>query len=78
MTWVQAIVAYVVIWWVVIFAVLPFGIKSVEQGEPGHDAGAPANPRLLLKAGITTIIASIIWLAVYLVINSDLISFRPA
>ena len=76
MTWVQGIVAYIVIWWLVIFAVLPFGIRPSAEDDPGYAAGAPANPRLWLKAGVTTAIAAVIWLGVFTLVNSDWISFR--
>jgi predicted secreted protein len=78
MTWVQGIVAYVVIWWVVIFAVLPFGIRPVEAGDIGHAAGAPANPRLWFKAGVTTIVAAVLWVGLFILVKSDLVSFRPS
>lgn len=78
MSWVQGIVAYVIIWWVVIFAVLPFGVRPVAQGDPGHAAGAPANPRLWLKAGVTTLIAAVIWLGFYAIVRANLIDFRPS
>jgi predicted secreted protein len=76
MTWVQGVVAYVVIWWVVIFAVLPFGIEPAPKGDPGHAAGAPANPRLWLKAGVTTLVAAAMWLGLYALVWSNLISFH--
>jgi len=76
MTWVQGVVAYVVIWWVVIFAVLPSGIRPTDEGDLGHAAGAPANPRLWFKAGVTTLVAAVLWLALFLLVNSNLISFR--
>ncbi len=76
MTWVQGIVAYVIIWWVVIFAVLPFGVRALPKDDPGHAAGAPADPRLCLQAGVTTIVAALIWLGFYAVVRADLISFR--
>jgi predicted secreted protein len=76
MTWVQGVVAYAVIWWVVIFAVLPFGIRPTEDGDIGHAAGAPANPRLWFKAGVTTLVAAVLWLGLFLLVNSNLISFR--
>jgi predicted secreted protein len=78
MTWVQGVVAYVVIWWVVIFAVLPFGVEPAGKGDPGHAAGAPADPRLAVKAAVTTVVAAVLWLMLYAVIRSDLISFRPS
>jgi len=72
----QGVVAYIIIWWMVLFAVLPFGIRPTEQGDIGHAAGAPANPRLWLKAGITTVVAAVIWVGFYFLATSDLISFR--
>ena len=76
MNWFEAAVAFVVIWWVVLFAVLPLGIKPTEKGDIGHAAGAPANPRLWFKAGITTVVAAVIWLAFYALVLSNLIRFR--
>ena len=38
MNWFIGIVAYVVIWWIVIFAVLPFGVSLSDEGDPGHAA----------------------------------------
>lgn len=76
MTVFQGVVVYIITWWVVIFAVLPFGVKPIEKGVPGHAAGAPANPRLWFKAGITTVVTTVIWLAFFAVVSADLISFR--
>jgi len=76
MNWFIGIATYVVIWWLAIFAVLPWGVKPAKKDDPGHAAGAPANPRLLLKAAVTSIVAGVIWLVVYWAVNADLISFR--
>ncbi len=76
MGWVTGIMVYVVIWCVVLFTVLPWGVRPVENPEPGHMSGAPENPRLLLKFAVTTVIAVIIWAALDWLILSDLISFR--
>jgi len=76
LTWFQGVVAYVIIWWMVLFATLPFGVKPLDKGDIGHAAGAPANPRLWLKAGITTLIAAVLWFGFYLLATSNLISFR--
>ena len=76
MTWVEGVVVYVLVWWVVVFAVLPFGARTPERFVPGQARGAPARPMLWLKAGITTILAAVIWLVIFLVVRSDWISFR--
>jgi predicted secreted protein len=76
MSWPIGIAAYIVIWWVVIFAVLPFGVHPAAEGGLGHDAGAPANPRVKLKAAVTTAVAAVIWLLLYWAVTHDLMSFR--
>ena len=80
MNWASGIVVFVIIWWCVFFAVLPWGVRGLhESGEAipdGAEPGAPRRPELLKKAGVTTAITAVFWLAVYLVTLSGLISFR--
>jgi predicted secreted protein len=57
---------FLIIWWLVLFAVLPWGIRRQESGDIGHDPGAPANPMLLKKALITTVVAIVIWGAYFI------------
>jgi len=78
MTWVEGVVVYVLVWWVVVFAVLPWGVRPPRAGEmvPGQAPGAPIRPRLWLKAAVTTGVAAVIWLIIWAIIRSDLISFR--
>jgi predicted secreted protein len=75
-TLVTGIAVYIVVWWIVLFAVLPWGVRQSDAPQPGHADGAPENPRLWLKAGVTTLIAAVIWAAIYFVVQSDWISFR--
>jgi predicted secreted protein len=58
---------FLTIWFTVLFAVLPFGVRSQhETGEisPGTDPGAPAAPNLLAKFAVTTLIAFLVFAAV--------------
>ena len=72
---------YFVIWWIVLFAVLPWGVQSQEEaGEvsPGSDPGAPARPLLVRKAMATTLVSAVITAIGYAVwalgwISSDII-----
>jgi predicted secreted protein len=64
------ILAYIVIWWITLFAVLPMWVTPTEPGEPGHDAGAPRHPRLVRKALVTTAIAAVVWLGLFLLMRS--------
>lgn len=59
---------YFVIWWTVLFAVLPFGVHSQAEAGPlsdGTDPGAPQAPLLAKKALATTVIAAIIFAGVW-------------
>lgn len=65
------IAIYFVVWWVVLFAVLPFGVRTQdEDGEVvlGTERGAPVRPRLVRTAIVTTIVAAVVtaafWAAV--------------
>lgn len=54
---------YFIVWWIVLFAILPFGVRSQhEEGEmaEGTDPGAPVMPHLWKKALATTIVAAVI------------------
>lgn len=76
MTPVTAIVLYLIIWWVVLFAVLPFGVHRTKNPEVGHDPGAPERPLLGRKVLATTLIALIIWGIIFYLIDNDILVFR--
>jgi predicted secreted protein len=60
---------YFVLWWVLLFAVLPWGVRSQEESGdvvPGSDPGAPAVPRLLAKLLWTTVVTTIVFALLYL------------
>ena len=70
MSWTSAVAVYFVIWWLVLFAVLPWGVRTQGEAgavEPGSPESAPAQPQLVRKALITTIIAAIVFALVYYV-----------
>jgi len=77
MNWVTGVVVFLIIWWTVLFAVLPWGVRRVAQPEDGHDPGAPEKPMLWRKALITTLVSAILWaIAYYVIVNENLLSFR--
>ena len=80
MNWASALLVYVVIWWIVFFVTLPFGVRSpYEEGVdvlPGNVPSAPVRPKLWLKAGITTLVSAALWGIAYFLIVTDMISFR--
>ncbi|MFT4014259.1 MAG: DUF1467 family protein [Paracoccus sp. (in: a-proteobacteria)] len=71
------IVLYSVLWFLVMFVLLPIGQKSqADMGEvtPGTPAGAPYQPRLGRKAWLATLIAGVIWALIAWVIIGGLIT----
>ncbi|MBL8575982.1 MAG: DUF1467 family protein [Mesorhizobium sp.] len=63
MTWVSVIAIYFVLWWLVLFTMLPFGLKTQdEDGEVtlGTVASAPKGPHMLRAAIRTTIVSALI------------------
>ena len=55
--------AYVIVWFLTLFCLLPVGL-----GEVDPETGAPLSPKLLLKAGIATGIAAVLWVGFYVLI----------
>jgi predicted secreted protein len=58
------IAIYFIIWWVVLFAVLPWGVRSQDESGavvPGTDPGAPAVHLVWRKLFWTTVVATIVF-----------------
>ena len=74
---VTAIAMYFVIWWLVLFAVLPFGTQPVAEPDSVTGwRGVPARPRIGLKLIATSVVAALVWGICTLAITTDLLSFR--
>jgi predicted secreted protein len=76
MGWVTGIVVYVLIWWVVLFAVLPLWVTPRAPDEPGYGTGAPHQPYMWRKVALTSAVAAIVWVGVYILVKEPWISFR--
>jgi predicted secreted protein len=76
MSWATGLMVYLVIWWTILFAVLPLGVRRVENPGPGEDRGAPDQPQLLRKVIITSLVAAVLWLGFYFLHQADIFDFR--
>ncbi|HKA99855.1 MAG TPA: DUF1467 family protein [Methyloceanibacter sp.] len=69
---------YFIIWWIVLFAMLPIGVRTSEEaGEkasPGTAESAPHMPNLLPKMVATTVLSTIIFAALYAIIVHHVIT----
>jgi predicted secreted protein len=64
---------YFVMWWIVLFLTLPFGVRSQHEdgeGAPGTDPGAPVLPLMARKLIWTTVISAVIYALAMLAYNA--------
>ncbi|HUC48458.1 MAG TPA: DUF1467 family protein [Xanthobacteraceae bacterium] len=76
-----ALAIFALIWWVILFTVLPWGIRSQheagpdeEPAAPGTDPGAPTHFSLGRKLLWTTIVSVVIYAACYVVYVERLVT----
>ncbi len=71
------IAVFFLIWWIVLFAVLPWGVRSQhEEGivAPGTDPGAPALPKLGRVLLWTTVVSLVVFAACYVIYVDRLVT----
>jgi predicted secreted protein len=69
MTWVSVAAIYFILWWIVLFATLPFGLKTQDEDEDitlGTVSSAPKGPHVLRAFVRTTIVSALILGGFYL------------
>jgi predicted secreted protein len=74
-----ALAIYFILWWLTLFAVLPWGVRSQQESgdiTPGTEPGAPALPRIAAKLMWTTLVSAIIFALLYVVYVYRLITFE--
>jgi predicted secreted protein len=86
MSVVTLLAIYFLIWWMVLFAVLPWGASSAhelgQEIEPGHAPSAPVRPLILRKIIATTLISALVmaagtWLVASGTLTLDSFPFLP-
>ena len=68
-----AFAIYFVLWWIVLFLTLPFGVRSQHEdgeGAPGTDPGAPIVSHMGRKLIWTTVISAIVFASAMLAFNA--------
>ena len=68
---------YFVLWWIVLFLTLPFGVRSQHEdgvGEPGTDPGAPIRTLMGRKLIWTTVISAVIFAVAWFAYNAGYFS----
>lgn len=77
MGWFTGSILYVLIWWTVLFAVLPLGQQNEAEPDPiSGFRGLPKAPRIGRVVVITTLVSILVWLGCHMLISSSWLSFR--
>ncbi|MCG8560798.1 MAG: DUF1467 family protein [Hyphomicrobiales bacterium] len=66
-----AVAIYVICWWVILFAILPIGVRTQQEAgsvEPGTAESAPVSARLRAKLVATSVIAAIVFVLIYVLL----------
>ena len=78
MPWYTILAIYFIVWWLVFFTVLPFGIRSEKEHSdvvPGADPGAPQVHGLKTKLLWTTAVSTIVFAIFYWAFVTKLVAF---
>ena len=72
-----SLIIFVLIWWIIFFSLLPIDVdrKHKEMVE-GVDKGSPENPKIIKKIIYTTIITSIIFIGIFMLVKYDYLDLR--
>ena len=76
MGWVTGTVVYLLTWWVVLFAILPLWVTPRAPDEAGYETGAPRRPYMWRKVALTSAVAAVLWVGIYILVREPWISFR--
>ena len=70
-------IIYIIIWWIVFFAILPIDVerKKIVKVE-GEDPGSPENPKMIKKFLYCTGITTVIFVIIYLLIKFEYLNLR--
>jgi len=71
------VAVYYIIWFLTLFTVLPFGVRT--QGEaqevvPGTPSSAPANMKLLRVLAINSVVALVVFAIIFFLIMNNIVS----
>lgn len=69
------IVVYLMIFWTLLFAILPWGNNAPHKIEEGMAGSAPENPRIKQKFMICAGLSVLIWLVIFLLIHFQVVDF---
>ncbi len=70
-------IIYIIIWWIVFFAILPIDVERKKMVKiDGEDPGSPENPKMLKKFIYCTGITTVLFIMIYLLMKFEYLNLR--
>ena len=70
-------IIYIIIWWIVFFAILPIDVERKKMAKiEGEDPGSPENPKMLKKFVYSTGITTVLFIIIYLLMKFEYLNLR--
>ena len=70
-------IIYIIIWWIVFFAILPIDVDRTKLIRiEGEDAGSPENPKMLKKFIYCTGITTFLFIIIYFLMKFEYLNLR--
>ena len=70
-------IIYIIIWWIVFFAILPIDVERDKLIKiDGEDPGSPENPKMFKKFIYCTVITTILFIVIYLLMKFEYLNLR--
>ena len=70
-------IIYVIIWWIIFFAILPIDVNRTKTVKiDGEDPGSPENPKMVKKFLYFTGITTVIFIIIYVLIKFEYLNLR--
>ena len=70
-------IIYIIIWWIIFFAILPIDVNRVKTIKvEGEDPGSPENPKMLKKFIYCTVITTILFTIIYILMKFEYLNLR--
>ena len=72
-----SLIIFVLIWWIIFFSLLPIDVdRKHKKMVEGADKGSPENPKIIKKIIYTTVIPSIIFIGIFMLVKYDYLNLR--
>ena len=70
-------IIYIIIWWVVFFAILPIDVDRIKSVKVDvEDPGSPENPKMWKKFIYCTVITTILFIIIYSLMKFEYLNLR--